>query len=253
MRTSLAAVASLALNLQLSSQVQGNVAFFDGSGWVVLGNGTDGQVLTTHAAGADPTWEDAGGGFSEGDPHTWTALQTYNNGVTIGGFPLSFAVGGSITSSALPLTWSIDDNQATALRWFTSVGNVTYVQFDSRNDNERVHVGVRFALPEITTVAMNDLENTLVLGSPTGAQTKLVGNVVHADPESTGASEQLVLPPEGDMTGIVLYIANTADGAEDLVIRNNANNDTICTISQDQIGIVWSNGTVYRGGIMPQT
>ena len=41
---------------------QGEVLYYNGSSWVNLGVGTDGHVLTTHGAGADPTWEEASGG-----------------------------------------------------------------------------------------------------------------------------------------------------------------------------------------------
>jgi len=50
----------------LGSAVQGNIVYYDGSDWVLLAPGTDGDVLTTHGAAADPTWET--GAISIGSP-----------------------------------------------------------------------------------------------------------------------------------------------------------------------------------------
>lgn len=42
--------------------VQGDIIYRGASGWVVLPAAIDGMVLTTHGAGANPTWELANGG-----------------------------------------------------------------------------------------------------------------------------------------------------------------------------------------------
>jgi hypothetical protein len=41
---------------------RGDVLYYGASGWAKLGAGTNGNQLTTHAAGADPTWDAPGGG-----------------------------------------------------------------------------------------------------------------------------------------------------------------------------------------------
>jgi hypothetical protein len=43
----------------MTTPAQGEVLFFDGTDWINLGVGTDGYVLTTHGAAADPDWADA--------------------------------------------------------------------------------------------------------------------------------------------------------------------------------------------------
>lgn len=45
---------------------QGTILFRGASDWEILAPGTDTQVLTTHGAAADPTWEDASGGGGSG-------------------------------------------------------------------------------------------------------------------------------------------------------------------------------------------
>lgn len=48
--------------LDFIGATRGTVLYRGASGWAVLAVGVDGQVLTTHGAGADPTWETASGG-----------------------------------------------------------------------------------------------------------------------------------------------------------------------------------------------
>lgn len=46
----------------IGSAAQGDILYRGASDWARLPAGTDGEVLTTHGAAADPTWEAAGGG-----------------------------------------------------------------------------------------------------------------------------------------------------------------------------------------------
>lgn len=48
--------------LDFISSTRGAVLYRGASGWAALAVGTDGQVLTTHGAGADPTWANSSGG-----------------------------------------------------------------------------------------------------------------------------------------------------------------------------------------------
>lgn len=45
-------------NLTIASEDQGDILYRNASAWVRLAPGTDGQVLNTNGAAADPTWED---------------------------------------------------------------------------------------------------------------------------------------------------------------------------------------------------
>ena len=56
----------------LRPPVQGDIVYFDGTNWVVLGYGTKGQALTTNGVTANPAW---GGMTTQGDIE-------YNNGTT---------------------------------------------------------------------------------------------------------------------------------------------------------------------------
>lgn len=59
-----------------------------------------------------------------------------------------------------------------------------------------------------------------------------------------GATRILLLPPEE--RGLAFFIANTADAAEDLTVKDDSNTNTIGTISQNETAWVVCDGTVWR-------
>lgn len=67
-----------------------------------------------------------------------------------------------------------------------------------------------------------------------------------------GASRDVVLPAEASSTGYRYYIFNTADAAENLVVKDDGAN-TILTIAQNESGIVVCNGTVWKGMVGANT
>ena len=93
------------------------------------------------------------------------------------------------------------------------------------------------------SIAMGDnaVVLTLVPGTPTG--TLLTSNVLWVDPES-GATENLLLPPEGDCNGMVLYIYNF--GGESVVVQDDAGG-AVDTILTTEIGVCFCNGTAWKG------
>ena len=54
------------MTLQIASQAQGDILYYDSSDWVVLPAGTNGQFLKTQGAAADPIWADAPAVVGEG-------------------------------------------------------------------------------------------------------------------------------------------------------------------------------------------
>lgn len=61
-----------------------------------------------------------------------------------------------------------------------------------------------------------------------------------------GAGRNLVLPAEADCAGLVLFIANAADGAEVLTIQDDTP-ATVCTPTQNESAIVWCDGAAWHG------
>lgn len=83
--------ASLSAVLDLIDDTQGAVLFRGAAAWVALAPATDGKVLTTHGAAADPTWETPTGGGGG-------ALTLISEVVTSGSQT-------SVTFSAIPNTY----------------------------------------------------------------------------------------------------------------------------------------------------
>lgn len=52
-----------ALDLTIGSQAQGDILYFNGTNWVRLAAGTDGQYLETNGAAANPAWSDVSAGI----------------------------------------------------------------------------------------------------------------------------------------------------------------------------------------------
>jgi len=61
-----------------------------------------------------------------------------------------------------------------------------------------------------------------------------------------GSSRNITLPEVVASKGYEFFIVNAADDAEDLVVKN-AGATTIVTISQNQCGLVWSDGVNWTG------
>ena len=100
------------------------------------------------------------------------------------------------------------------------------------------------------TIDMADAQVALTLnpGTPTG--TTITSNSLHVDANSA-TTEDLLLPPEADCNGLMLMICNT--GGEDIVVKEDGDSTTVCTISTAEVGLVTCDGTTWRGGIMAVT
>lgn len=99
-----------------------------------------------------------------------------------------------------------------------------------------------------TTVSMADATHTLTIGAAGANETQLVGNVVYVDAQSSGASENLILPAEADLAGRTLWIVVV--GGEGVVVQSDAP-ATVITLATNEVGFVTSDGTTLRGGIAP--
>ena len=61
-----------------------------------------------------------------------------------------------------------------------------------------------------------------------------------------GAARNVDLPAEEESAGLRFVIANTADAAEVITVRNDAAG-TICTPTQNETAVVWCDGTNWHG------
>ena len=96
-------------------------------------------------------------------------------------------------------------------------------------------------------VGLADYVDTETLAA-TKTFTDTDGPLQYLDPG--GASRDVNLPAEAS-TNNPFIIVNTADAAENLVVKSDAP-ATIITIGQNQIGYLWSNGTVWRGALLTE-
>ena len=67
-----------------------------------------------------------------------------------------------------------------------------------------------------------------------------------------GASRDVLLPAEADSEGLVFLIKNTADAAENLVVKEDSDTTTIGTVAQNEAGLFFCDGTTWYsliGGI----
>ena len=94
-------------------------------------------------------------------------------------------------------------------------------------------------------IAMADAAHTLlVTGTATSGQTKVTSNVLVVDPDSSGSTEDLTLPAEGSSTGLFFLILNS--GGEGIVVKEDGGS-TIITLDTAQHGLVFCDGTTWRG------
>ena len=63
-----------------------------------------------------------------------------------------------------------------------------------------------------------------------------------------GAGRDVNLPPEARSKGAFIYIANTADAAEILTIKEDGGT-TICTPTQAETAVLWCDGTTWFGHV----
>lgn len=93
------------------------------------------------------------------------------------------------------------------------------------------------------TIDMDDAQValTLVPGTPTG--TEITSNILYVDANS-GATEDLLLPPEADAAGLMLMIANT--GGESIVIKEDGDSTTIHTLLTATNCILFCDGTTWE-------
>lgn len=134
---------------------------------------------------------------------------------------------------------TLKDNLANAWDFKESTNN--YLSFTTTNDAERVTLGKLLALPT-QTVDMADAQVALVYGTAGAGEVKLIGQALFVDANS-GATEDLLLPPEATSTGVFLLIANT--GGESIVVKEDSDTTTIGTVATAKSAAFFCDGTTW--------
>lgn len=142
----------------------------------------------------------------------------------------------------------IADNDADAFEIAQSTN--VYFHCDTRDDQERVVVTKILSFGAPQTIDMADAQVALVYGTAGAGEVKVTSNLLLVDANS-GTTEDLLLPPEATSTGVFFWISNT--GGEDIVVKEDSDTTTICTISTAESGWVACDGTTWRGGVVKAT
>lgn len=95
------------------------------------------------------------------------------------------------------------------------------------------------------TVAMSDAAVQLVLSDAGSGEVELKANILRVDAESSGAGEDLELPPEADCDGMILFIYNP--GGENVVVKDDSGGTTIDTVATTEMGVFFCDGTLWSG------
>lgn len=84
----------------------------------------------------------------------------------------------------------------------------------------------------------------LVTGTAASGETTITSNVLFVDPN--GGAQILTLPAESASTGLLLVVFNAANAAEAITVEDDGTS-TIVTLAQNEGGLLYCNGTAWRG------
>lgn len=112
-------------------------------------------------------------------------------------------------------------------------------------DPGSVTIGSGVLLLQTQTIDMSDAALTLTLNPGTPAGTTLSGNILYVDANSAG-TENLLLPPEADCTGLLLIIENT--GGETINVQNDAGG-AVVTLETANVAYCVCDGTTWTGSV----
>jgi len=124
---------------------------------------------------------------------------------------------------------SVADNEAVALD--ITQGANSYLAIDTTNSKEAVVFGKR--------TRESGGANVEALA---GDKTLVVTDAKYQKLDPGGAHRDVNLPAEADSTGLEFFIANAADNAENLVVKNDGAG-TIATLNQNEAAIFICDGT----------
>jgi hypothetical protein len=201
--------------ISLTSEAQGAVTYYNGTNWVVLGPGTDGQYLETNGAGANPSWSTVSGSGDVLDVGNCTSGACFD-GTSDGGSSLIFYnAGGNVT-----LSWD-----------GTTLNSTEPISVSDQGDGSRY-----------TTFSDNTTEPSAP-GDTTPDSTILytLGGAFYKKDEGDSTNERLILD-SGTVTGDVTFSsAGAATIGSDKILESmlksvNAATDEYCLTAETTTG-----------------
>ncbi len=126
-----------------------------------------------------------------------------------------------------------------------TVGTLSPTSDGDATTTDQITAAGLFALNTAQVLDMADATVQLTLDTGALAGTLLTSNIMRVDPNSSGAGEDLELPPEAAAAGLVLWIYNT--GGENIVVKDDSGVTTIDTIATTEFGFFFCDGTAWHG------
>lgn len=141
--------------------VQGDIIYYNGSNWVALGYGTDGQLLKTQGIGANPIWVTAGAGdMVLASIQSVTGLKTFDTTkLAIKGSSTGTTAIASANAGATSYTQTLPARDGT----IANLDNVTFIGTTSvalnRTSAALTLAGITLTTPDIGTPSAGVLTN----------------------------------------------------------------------------------------------
>jgi len=223
-------------DIAATTPTQGNVLYGNGSAWVTLGPGVNGQFLQTQGAGANPQWGDpagsgditavgdasSGAAFTNGASDGNTANTLYFEGATVNDFEI--ALSGANPGADVTVTIPAE------------TGTIVLGPAGYGTDNRLTKTSGTGNLTEITGISVDD--SNAVSGAASVAASSHIA--LGADPADAGS---IRLPNAG-------YIYSEADAAgTDISVIGVTSAEVVAIGASGASGVTITPATTFSGGI----
>ena len=113
----------------------------------------------------------------------------------------------------------------------------------------QVKLGELSATSYAQVIDMNDAQVTLVVDTPenipaASGEVVLKSNTLLVDPNSSGTSEDLLLPAEADAPNVELFVLNT--GGESIAVKEDGDSTTYALVPGGGFAVLYCDGAVWR-------
>jgi len=120
----------------IASAAQGDILYRGSAGWSYLAPGTDGKVLTTHGASADPTWETPSAGAGAMTLlHTGSGTSVATGATTVDSYALASQLGANDTLMVV-VTCESNGNTTSSIGLTNSTDSVTFTNSSMTSNND---------------------------------------------------------------------------------------------------------------------
>lgn len=134
-------------------------------------------------------------------------------------------------------------NTGLASAFSVGTAGVPYIDVATAIGGQKIIVNRPILISNVPTVDMADGTHSLVWTVAGAGETQITGNFLNVDPNSSGAGEDLQLPPVASSAGLSLTIFNV--GGENIVVKDSTGGTTYGTIATTKAAQVVCNGSTW--------